>query len=441
MPLLRYPNHKDLANMHGIVQNTGYCSISGKSSRHLGKTRFVERFAILASFRLSVKLSRSLCATYSISYRYGGAGNREDDVPSFGEKIVSELPNFRTVIHKRALADQTCQHVRQTLPVSPPSNCDFGIDCAILDSLMPVFSIIIAVYNDWTALDSCLHSVTQQEQIGQQDFEVIVVDDGSNDPAPREIRQWADRLPLTFIRQSHAGISAARNHGIQLSQASILVFVDADCRLRTNCLAALASTVAASPHHNHFQLCLAGDCAGFVGKTEHLRLTTLQNHMLQPDGCIRYLNTAGFAIRRSCVSSERGLFDPVALRGEDTLLLALLIERGELPFFVADAVVQHEVPFSLLKCLRKDIRSAFLEGGTYSLIASRGVRIRMSNRERLRVLWSMWKRSKQPSIGRAAGFLLIVRQSLARISSWVYKLLRGRSHFCAANSSSLNENP
>src|SRR5208282_2615165 len=114
--------------------------------------------------------------------------------------------------------------------VSPPLNCDFRIECAILDSSMPVFSIIIAVYNDWTALDSCLHSVTQQ--IGGGDFEVIVIDDGSNDAAQEGIRQWAGRLPLTFIRQSHAGISTARNHGIQLSKGSILLFVDADCLLQ-----------------------------------------------------------------------------------------------------------------------------------------------------------------------------------------------------------------
>ena len=48
--------------------------------------------------------------------------------------------------------------------------------------------------------------------------------------------------------------------------------------------------------------------------------------MLQPDGRIRYLNTAGFAIRRTAVNVEEGLFDPVAIRAEDTLLLANLMK-------------------------------------------------------------------------------------------------------------------
>jgi glycosyltransferase involved in cell wall biosynthesis len=298
---------------------------------------------------------------------------------------------------------------------------------------MPPLSIIIAVYNDWIALDSCLRSLAQQTR--GPGLEIIVVDDGSGEAAPEGIRQWERCLPLTIVRQSHAGISAARNYGIQISSGSILLFVDADCRLQTKCLSALESAIAASQQHNYFQLRLIGDSSRFVGRAEELRLTSLQNHFLQPNGCIRYLNTAGFAIRRSSVQIQIGLFDPIALRGEDTLLLANLIQREELPFFVTDAIVQHEVPLSLLECFLKDIRSAFLEGRTYAIIASRGIRIRMSHRERLDMLWSTWKSSKQPSIGRSAWFVLTVRQSLNRITSFVYRLLPRRSDSQTASSS------
>ena len=285
---------------------------------------------------------------------------------------------------------------------------------------MPRFSIIIAVYNDWTALDLCLHSLRQQTD--GPDFEVIVVDDGSNAPASEKIRRWERELPLNIVGQSHAGISAARNRGIRISNGSMLLFVDADSRLQAHCLAALESTAVASPDHSCFQLRLVGDCSSLVGRTEHLRLAALQNHLLQPNGCIRYLNTAGFAIRRPSVPIEKGLFEPVALRGEDTMLLATLMRRGELPFFAANAVVQHEVPKPLRKCLSKDIRSASLEVGTYALIASTGIRIRMNHRERWNMLRSMWRTSRQPSIGRLACLVLIVRQSLIRITSLAYGL-------------------
>jgi glycosyltransferase involved in cell wall biosynthesis len=286
----------------------------------------------------------------------------------------------------------------------------------------PLFSIVIPVYNDWRALDQCLQSLARQRN-GPR-FEVIIVDDGSTETAPEFIRGWAYSYPLAIIRQAHTGIPAARNRGIRDSQGVVLLFVDADCRLQPNCLAALGSTIVHSPQHDCFQLRLVGDYASLVGRAEELRLSTFQNHMFQPDGCIRYLNTAGFAIRRGRADIETGVFDPVALRAEDTLLLANLMQGGKLPLFVPDAIVKHVIPLSLMACLRKDIRSAYLEGRTYDIIASRGVRIRVTHRERLRLLLSMWKTAGERSIGRSAWFVLVLRQALKRMISFAYHCLR-----------------
>src|SRR5438552_13489361 len=288
----------------------------------------------------------------------------------------------------------------------------------LASSTNPLFSIIIAAYNDWESLDQCLQSLAQQA--GGPSFEVMIADDGSTEPAPEFIRQWQRYYHLNIDRQPHSGISAARNRGAQISRGSVLVFVDADSRLQTNCLAALNATIASSPQHNCFQLRLVGDCTGLVGRAEELRLQTIQNHMLQPNGCIRYSNTAGFAIRCARVDIKRGIFDPAALRAEDTLLLSNLMQAGELPFFVHDAIVQHATPSSLMGSLRKSIRSAYLEGRTYEIISSRGLRIRVSHRERLSMLWSMWKTSGQHSIGRAAWFVLVARQALQRMTSFFY---------------------
>lgn len=286
----------------------------------------------------------------------------------------------------------------------------------------PLFSIIIPVYNDWAMLDGCLQSLSKQTN--GPSFEVIIVDDGSTEPAPQFVRSSSDSYPLAVIRQPHTGIPAARNRGIQSSKGSVLLFVDADCRLQTNCLAALCSTVANSPQHACFQLRLVGNCSNLVGRAEELRLTTFQNHTLQKDGRIRYLNTAGFAIRRARVNIETGVFDPVALRAEDTLLLANLIQGGELPLFVPDAIVEHVIQLTLLGCIRKDVRSVHLEKRAYAIIASKGVRIRITYRERARLLLSTWKTAGQRPIGRSAWFALMFRQALRRLISVGYECLR-----------------
>ncbi len=291
-------------------------------------------------------------------------------------------------------------------------------------SVPPRFSIVIPVYNDWKPLEECLQSLTRPSNA--PDFEIILVDDGSTETVPDHIRSAGQGRALTVIRQAHTGIPAARNSGIRAAKGEVLLFVDADCRLQADCLAALSSVIASAPQHDCFQLRLVGNCSTLVGRAEHLRLITFQNYMLQPDGCIRYLNTAGFAIRRDRVDVEAGVFDPAALRAEDTLLLAHLIQDGKLPLFVPNAVVEHAIPLSLMQCVQKDMQSVSLEDRAYGIIASKGVKIRIRNRDRLSLLKSMWKVAGQASIGRSAWFVLVARQSIQRMISFVYRRLRIR---------------
>jgi len=231
--------------------------------------------------------------------------------------------------------------------------------CERESTLVPRFSIVIPAYNDWIPLKQCLQSLAQQTNAPE--FEVIIVDDGSTEAAPEYLRSAAPDHPFTVIQQTHAGIPAARNRGIRAAKGEVLLFVDADCRLQAGCLTALSSVIADAPQHDCFQLRLVGNCSTVVGRAEHLRLLSFQSYMLKPDGGIRYLNTAGFAIRRERVDVEAGVFDPAALRAEDTLLLAHLIQEEKLPLFVPNAVVEHAIPLSLMQCVQKDIQSVSLQ--------------------------------------------------------------------------------
>jgi hypothetical protein len=105
--------------------------------------------------------------------------------------------------------------------------------------------------------------------------------------------------------------------------------------------------------------------------------------------------------------------------------LATLMKRGELPFFLPDAVVQHSIPLSLLECLRKDLRSVRMVEATFEIIASMGVSFRLNHRQRLSMLWSMWTKSGRESIGRSAWFVVTGRRALGFIASVVYRCFRG----------------
>jgi len=281
------------------------------------------------------------------------------------------------------------------------------------------FSIVIPVHNDWEPLESCLRSLDDQTVC--PGFEVIVVDDGSREAAPDSIRRRNKSDRFTIIQQPHAGIPAARNRGVQESKGDVVVFTDADCRFQPNCLSALAEALVSSPLQDCFQLHIIGDGSNLVGRAEKLRLIAIQEQTLQPDGRIRHLNTSGFAIRRSRLKGDPMLFDPAALRAEDTLLLANLIRSKELPLFVANSTVQHSISLPFWACLLKDVRTGRLEGRTSRLIQRTGVRVRMRNRDRVRMLASTWKLARNPSIGKRAWAILVTRQLVERTVTTLYR--------------------
>jgi lipopolysaccharide/colanic/teichoic acid biosynthesis glycosyltransferase len=96
-----------------------------------------------------------------------------------------------------------------------------------------MISVIIPAKNAARTLGECLNAVLHQAdmQLGQ-DYEVIVVDDGSTD----ETARIAEECKVRVIRQSSMGPAAARNAGTRISKGSIVAFTDADCAPSTTWL-------------------------------------------------------------------------------------------------------------------------------------------------------------------------------------------------------------
>ncbi len=85
-------------------------------------------------------------------------------------------------------------------------------------------SVIIPVYNEEKVILACLNSLFVQTY---QDFEIIVVDDGSTDGTARILSE-INKPNLQILRQDHKGPAMARNLGAERANGQILVFVDAD---------------------------------------------------------------------------------------------------------------------------------------------------------------------------------------------------------------------
>lgn len=91
---------------------------------------------------------------------------------------------------------------------------------------MPCLTIIIPVYNVERYLPYCLESVVQQDL---DDYEVILVDDGSTDGSRIICDEYAARYPqFRVIHQKNQGVASARNRGITESKGKYLMFLDSD---------------------------------------------------------------------------------------------------------------------------------------------------------------------------------------------------------------------
>ncbi len=89
-----------------------------------------------------------------------------------------------------------------------------------------MISVIIPIYNTAGYLNRCINSVLSSSY---EDFELILVDDGSVDQSAFICRQYCAQDPrVKYCRQDHRGVSAARNKGIEESRGTWIVFVDSD---------------------------------------------------------------------------------------------------------------------------------------------------------------------------------------------------------------------
>lgn len=89
-----------------------------------------------------------------------------------------------------------------------------------------MISIIIPIYNTEKYLSRCIDSVLASSY---QDFEIILVNDGSVDSCQQICRRYSERdCRIRSVDQVHKGVSEARNRGIDESNGEWIVFVDSD---------------------------------------------------------------------------------------------------------------------------------------------------------------------------------------------------------------------
>ena len=99
---------------------------------------------------------------------------------------------------------------------------------------MPKVSIIIPVYNVEKYIKKCLESLAKQTM---QDFEVIIVNDGTKDDSEKVILDYKEKHPnmkIKYYKKENGGLASARNYGVKYAIGKYISFLDPDDYLDDN---------------------------------------------------------------------------------------------------------------------------------------------------------------------------------------------------------------
>lgn len=103
------------------------------------------------------------------------------------------------------------------------------------------YSIIVPVYNRPDEVGELLESLTRQTEA---DFEVIIVEDGSQQPCQAVCEQYQERLALRYFMKPNSGPGQSRNYGVERAQGEYVIVLDSDVVLPEGYLAAISAELA-----------------------------------------------------------------------------------------------------------------------------------------------------------------------------------------------------
>lgn len=176
----------------------------------------------------------------------------------------------------------------------------------------PTISIIIPIYNSEKYISRCLDSILEQEFT---DYEVILIDDGSQDSSEVICAQYAQKHKnIKLLHQENTGVSGARNLGLKYAQGKYVCFIDSDDWIEKKYL-------------NNFQLGYDFCIQGYTVKTnQELKISYTPlclNQNTGPEIVTRRLQTAPWAklFKREIIEKYSITFPEHISYGEDSIFI------------------------------------------------------------------------------------------------------------------------
>ena len=207
-----------------------------------------------------------------------------------------------------------------------------------------MISVIVCTRNRAPGLERCLMHMCEIRPAPDFAWQLVVVDNGSEDATRAVVQRFARSLPLTYVFEERAGLSLARNRGIAASQHPIVAFTDDDCLVRPDWLANIANAFAGDA-----ELSILGgpveqaDAADYPVAT---RAHQAEQGITAVEEIVSLMIGCNMALRRE-VFNAAGLFDPAFGKGtsigsaEDIDLLYRALKQGRKIVYSPEVVVYH----------------------------------------------------------------------------------------------------
>lgn len=221
-------------------------------------------------------------------------------------------------------------------------------------------SIIISAYNEEKTLPACLDSLLL---IGYPHYEIILVDDASEDNTLKIMQQYAQKnKKIKIVTYSiNKGVPGARNEGMKAARGEIFVFSDGDCTFYKSWPSTLIKALEnpkvgaaggrdKSPANEPFiKRCIDYSMTSFIG-TAGLRGAKLRLARYSVTGC-------NFAVKRKVIEKVGMHDEKIRWRGEEKELSQRIREGGYDIQFVPDSFVLHYRRISLRSFWKQNYKS------------------------------------------------------------------------------------
>jgi cellulose synthase/poly-beta-1,6-N-acetylglucosamine synthase-like glycosyltransferase/peptidoglycan/xylan/chitin deacetylase (PgdA/CDA1 family) len=241
----------------------------------------------------------------------------------------------------------------------------------------PSVAIVVPAYNEAVGIERAVRSLAASEY---DDFEVIVVDDGSTDETA-DIVADLDLQNVRLVRQDNSGKAAALNTGIEQTDSEVIVMVDGDTLFETGTLRRLVAPLADPAIAAVSGNTKVGNRSGLLGRWQHIEYVigfNLDRRMYDVLECTPTVPGAIGAFRRDVLADVGGV--PGDTLAEDTDLTLAIGRTGRRVVYAEDARAWTEAPSSLNALWRQRYRWSF--GTMQAVFKHRGAVISRDPRQR-----------------------------------------------------------